>query len=372
MTTSAALLLLLLPSPRAAAHDYPIAPVDVVLRVEPDRVVADIDSDSIYWIEEVVELHPMPPRGWSDQTLSRAEAYCNEHLRLSADGRRLAGKLISAEYVQRPWQVNEQGRFHLRLAYPSVADAATLSGEADFFEDYRQERLEEKEPLIPGKMDFRSFVSIPGRARRRFELMPGAIAFSVPMADARRGALARILESLGAGAAAVADEIAGWPALIALTLSLGPGTRPRRRAVLALGAAAAGAVLAPIAAPVRLEWLAGVAAALAAGRWLGSTSAPWLEAAALSLLDAAWTATAAANLPSAAPGVLERACGAGGTLLTLLALLAAGAWAVDAQRRRLTAVSEARAEDLFERRRRLAATVLLIVGGCGLCSGLAG
>ena len=372
MTTSAALLLLLLPSPRASAHDYPIAPVEVVLRVEPDRLVADIDSDSIYWIEEVAEIHPMPPRDWPADALARVEKYAGERLRLNADGRPLAGKLISAEYVQRPWQVNEQGRFRLRLAYPSVADAATLSGEADFFEDYRQERLENKEPLIPGKMDFRTFLSVPGRVPRRFELKPGAYAFSVPVADARRSALARFFESLGGGAAAVAAEIAGWPALLALALSLGPGTNSRRRAALAVGAAVAGAVLARVAAPARLEWIAGVAAALAAGRWLGNASAPWLEASALSLLDAAWTATAAAALPRAVPGVFERGAAAAGTLLVVLALLAAGAWAADGELRRLATVSAARAEDLFERRRRLAATALLIVTGCGLLSGLRG
>jgi hypothetical protein len=371
MTTSAALLLLLL-SPRASAHDYPIFPVDVVLRVEPDRVVADVDSDSVYWIEEVVELHPMPPRGWTAETLARAEKYVNEHLRLNADGRALAGKLISAEYVQRPWQYNEQGRFRLRLAYPPVEDAAALSGEVDFFEDYRRERLENKEPLIPGKMDFRAFLSIPGKVTRRFELKPGTVSFSVPVADARRGAPARFLESAAAGASAIVDEIAGWPALIALALSLGPGTTARRRAALALGAAIAGTVLARVAAPIRLEWTAGALAALAAGRWLGAAPAAGMNAAALALLDAAWTGAARPGLPSAAPGAFERGAGAAGILLVVLALLSAGAWAVDAERRRLTTVSETRAGELFERRRRLAATVLLIVCGCGLFSGLTG
>ena len=59
MTTRAAFVpALLLLSRFAAAHDYPIKPVSVVLRVEPDRITADIDSDSIYWIEEVVGLVP--------------------------------------------------------------------------------------------------------------------------------------------------------------------------------------------------------------------------------------------------------------------------------------------------------------------------
>ncbi|MEK7382704.1 MAG: hypothetical protein AAB262_05390, partial [Elusimicrobiota bacterium] len=54
-------LLLLAPSPARAMHGYPISPVHVSLRVEPDRVVADIDSESTIWIEEILRLNPLPP-----------------------------------------------------------------------------------------------------------------------------------------------------------------------------------------------------------------------------------------------------------------------------------------------------------------------
>ena len=133
----AALLILLSAGP-AAAHDYPIKPVVVELRVEPDRVVADVDSDSIYWIEEVIGLSPMPPRNWPADARAKAEKYALEHLRLAADGKPLTGRLVEGSYVQRPWEVNEQGRIRLRLVFPPVAEAATLNGAMDFFEDYRQ------------------------------------------------------------------------------------------------------------------------------------------------------------------------------------------------------------------------------------------
>jgi hypothetical protein len=369
MTTSAALTLLLLSAGRASAHDYPIAPVRAVLRVEPDRVVADLDADSIYWIEEVVGLHPLPPGNWPPDALAKAEAYVNQRLRLDVDGRRLQGRLISAEYVQRPWEVNEQGRVRLRLAYPPVSDAATLSGEADFYEDYRQERLEEHEPFLPNQ-DFRTFLTVPGRVPRSFELKPGAFAFSIPVAQARRGALARLFESALAGARAAGDGIAGWPALAALALSLAPGAPSKGRAASAAAAVLAGAALARGGASA--EWAAGLAAALAAGRWLGAGSAPWLEAAALAALGSAWSAGSLARLPRAVPGLLERLPSALGLLLAVAAALAAGVWAATEERRRLTAVSESRAAELFERRRRLAATALLIVCGGGLLQGLAG
>src|SRR6266478_2885888 len=110
--------------PHARAHDYPIKPVRVVLRVEPGRVVADIDSDSIYWIEEVTGNESMPSTNWRAEDLERAQKYANEHLRLKSGGKPLIGRLGWAEYIQRPWQVNEQGRFRLRMVYPAVADGS--------------------------------------------------------------------------------------------------------------------------------------------------------------------------------------------------------------------------------------------------------
>ncbi|MFI5345954.1 MAG: hypothetical protein ACHQ51_06225 [Elusimicrobiota bacterium] len=365
MPTSLAALLILFTAGTAAAHDYPIKPVLAVLRVEPDRVVADLDSDSIYWIEEVVGLHPLPPRDWPADARARAEKYVNERLRLSVDGKPLHGRLLEASYVQRPWEVNEQGRVRLRLSYPPVADGGTLSGEMDFFEDYRQERLAAKEALL-SFMDFRGLLSIPGRVPREFELKPGSFAFSVPVADARRGAFARFLESARVGALSSLDAIEGWAALAALALSLAPGAPSRRRAALLLAAAAAGAAPWPGAAAVPLEWAAGAAAALAAGRWLGVAAVPWLEAAALAALTRAWTIQSLPLLPLSAPGALEHAGAALGLLAAAAAALAAGVAAATADRRAMDAHSQSRAPELFDRRRRLAATALLLICGCGL------
>ncbi|MDE2143011.1 MAG: hypothetical protein KGJ84_11440, partial [Elusimicrobia bacterium] len=277
MSTSLAALLIFVAAGTAAAHDYPIKPVEAVLRVEPDRVVADVDSDSIYWIEEVVGLHPMPPRAWPADALAKTEAYVNAHLRLTADGKPLAGTLIAASYVQRPWEVNEQGRFHLRMAYPPVASGAVLAGRMDFFEEFRRERLERKEPILPIQ-DFRGRLEVRGRVSHDFDLVPGAYDFSFPADDARAGAAGRFLESARAGAVAALNSVEGWAALAALALSLAPGGPTRKRAAGLLAAAAVAAAPWPGAAPVGLEWAAGAVAAAAAGRWLGASSAPWLEA----------------------------------------------------------------------------------------------
>jgi len=360
-----AALLILLASGPAAAHDYPIKPVRVRLSVEPDRIAVDIDGDSIYWIEEVIGLTPMPARDWPADARAKAERYVNEHLRLAVEGKPLTGRLTDWSYVQRPWEVYEQGRVRLRLSYPAVSDGATLSGEADFFEDYRRERIAGGQPLLP-IMDFRTTLSIPGRVARTFELTPGASAFSLPVVQARRGAAARFLECLRVGVASVLNSPEGWAALAALALSLAPGIPSRRRAGGLLAAAAVGAAAGRLPGPVWLEWVAGAAAALAAGRWLGAASAPWLEAAALAALCRAWSFQSLPLLPRAVPGLPERGAAGLGMLAAALAALAAGAAVAATERRAAAAHSQSRAPELFDRRRRLAATAFLVVCGAGL------
>ncbi|MDE2492229.1 MAG: hypothetical protein KGM24_15380, partial [Elusimicrobia bacterium] len=229
MTPSAALLLALLAAPRAAADDYPIKPVEVVLHVAPDRVVADVTSDSIYWIEEVLGETSPPPSGWPAAARESAQNYANAHLRLFADGKPLTGRLIDASYVQRPWQVYEQGVIRLRLVYPAVPPGATISGRADFFGEYRAERLASREPLLP-MMVFRTDLSVPGRRPHRFALTPESDSFSFPAADAEPGPLRRALAGLEAGVLTALETAGGWPALAALALSLGPALPSRRRA----------------------------------------------------------------------------------------------------------------------------------------------
>ncbi|HEX4047237.1 MAG TPA: hypothetical protein VH309_05360, partial [Elusimicrobiota bacterium] len=192
--------------------------------------------------------------------------------------------------------------------------------------------------------------------------------FSIPAANARRGAFARFLESVETGAATALNAISGWPALAALALSLAPGAPSRGRTAALLCAALAGAAW-PGAAPAWLPWAGGAAAALAAGRWLGRSAAPWLEAAAAAALGRTWSAAALPWLPRAAPGAFERGAAAAGWAAAAALVLAAGVLAATAERRRLIALSESRVAALFERRRRLAATALLIVCAFGLLPG---
>lgn len=368
MTVRAALLLVLL-SPPAAAHDYPIAPVKAVLRVQPDRVVLDLDSDSIYWIEEVVGLHPMPPHDWPEDARAKTEDYVNEHFRLLYGGEtRALGRLTRAAYVQRPWEVNEQGRFRLRVVYPAIAEDSALSGDVDFFEDYRRERLEAGQPVLPNQ-EFKTDLSVPGRVAHRFALTPGANDFAVPAAEARRGGLGRSIDGLRIGFMSCLGASEAWAALLALALALGPARPSSGRIAVCLVAGLIGAAFSPWPAPSWLPWAAGLIAALAAGQWLGPLSVGG-EAAVCAVLARVWMTSSEPWLPRAVPGPSEHIPAAAGAVSAAAILLALGITAVAAERRRLVSVSESRADELFQRRRRLAATALLLACGCGIFQNL--
>src|SRR6185312_2556169 len=108
-----------------------------------------------------------------------------------------------------------------------------------------------------------------------------------------------------------------------------------------------------------------------AARWLdGSGFTLALEAGSAAVVARHWQSAALPWLPGAAPGAAERAASALGLLAVAAFAALLGLLAVNAEARRLSLHSEARAADLFARRRRLAAVALLIVSAFGLAQTL--
>lgn len=352
---------------RACAHEgYPIAPVHAALRVEPDRIVMDLRVDSIFWIEEVAGLHPMPAQNWPDETQTRVESYVNAHLRLEADGGLLNGKLVSARYRQLPWEVNEQGIFFLRLVYPALPSGASLTGTIRFYEEYRREmEAEYRGRTIPYSNDYRTFVDIPGRRHLRFTLNSDSPSFTASADEARRTAFAMAFESFQRGAGTALGAAFGFPTLLAIALCL--GARPPGQAVLAILFAsivlgfAAGRFL---NAPPWLIWAATLGTSLAVGSRRLTAAA---SASAAGCLGFAWCGVAGPLLPQSALAVPAALIGASAAAAALLFIVWLG---LRGEYRRLAAVSESRVDELFSRQARLSATALAMVGAYGLWQSL--
>ncbi|UPT74759.1 MAG: hypothetical protein M0D55_03285 [Elusimicrobiota bacterium] len=369
MTTILACLLVL--APGAFAHQgYPIPPARGVLRVEPGRAVLDLRVDSIYFIEEVVGLHPMPPRDWPADALAKVEAYVGSHLSLEAGGRVLPGRLAAARYRQLPWEVTEEGTFFLRLEYPLPSEAA-----GDFvltsrlYDEYRKEMAQEYPQGSPFKADYRLLLDVPGRVRSRLELLPGVPA-RLGLADVRRRPAAMAAEAFGLGAGAAFGVAAAFPALIGLGVWLAAGAGSGRRAhvLLAVAAVAGAWAAAARGAPGWAAWASLLAAALAA-RFAGHPAGTASAAAAAAALGAIWGADVRPVLPAT---VASAPAAAAGVLAGAAPLLAAAAWGAGRERERMREISESRAGELFVRRARLAATILALIGGYGLWLNLNG
>ncbi|MCR4296714.1 MAG: hypothetical protein NUW21_14370, partial [Elusimicrobia bacterium] len=315
MNTIACLFFLTL---RASAHEgYPIYPVRATIRVEPDRVIAELRTDSIFWIEQVAGLHPMPAQNWPDETRSRIESYVNSHFRLSADGNALSGRLARGRYRQLPWETNEEGVFFLRMEYPGLPAGASLTGTASFFEEYRREMdAEYRGRTMPSANDYRTIVDIPGGRPAAFTLTADAPSFSVSADEARRAPFAMSLESLRLGAEAALGMASGFPAVLAIALCLGASTPGRTALAVLLASASCGFVAGEfLDAPSWLIWSATLGAALAAGR--GKPSA-FMGAAAVAAAALAWRSAAAPlrpHVPLAVPFAAAGALGAGAALL---------------------------------------------------------
>lgn len=359
---------LLLTPLRALADDYPLAPVSVVLRAEPGRLIADVTSSSIYWIEEVVRVHPMPPRDWPPEAAAKAEAYVNEHLRLKVDGAPLKGRLIDGRFAQLPWEVHEQGVFRLRLAYDGFGADGALNGEADFFSDYIEELKTEDPGLYAEKKSLvKTNLVISGRENLQFVLTPDSPSFSVPVSSVRRGKMSRALESVKLGFLSAFTTSSAWPALAALILALGaisPNVKNVAPVAVILLASA-------LPAPAWLPWASGIVAAVSAGSWAGPIS-PVLNAVASAGLGAVWLNAARPLLPREAPGPMELFSATFGISIAVIILLGVSFSALAFERRRLRTESESHADTLFFRRCRLAATVLLVLCGGGLVVSVGG
>lgn len=350
----------------ANAHDIPIKPVLAVASVEPDRLVVDLTGDSVYWAAEVLEADPLPPTPWSETLVARAEKYVNAHLRLTVDGRPIAGRLTNAQFFQKPWEVESEGQVRFRVEYPPLPRGARVAGAADFFAEANADRKGEGETPLPNT-DFLTRWRVAGHPDLNADLTSPSITFAFDADAARRGKFSRALAALSAGASAVAGETAGWVCIVAIALTLTAAPSAQEIVLLAAGYFLGG--LRPNGSAT-IAYAAGAVAAINAGwntRSRTTTAALCLTAAATRWSFDAWT-----WLPRAAPSALDRFFGAVGGLLVLTAALLILFLIAESDRRAQREQSRAHAGELSQRRVRLAATVLLIISAVGLGRGLRG
>lgn len=155
---------------RLAAHDYPIVPVHLELRIEPNFILGTIKSNSIYWSEELIASTVPLASQWTQQALHSAEIVVNSFLTINIDGQQVPGQLVRAQLIEEPLRPAESF-LQMIFKYPRLVGAQTLTGKSQFFKKYwasesgshGQGKLTEL-PNEPDK-EFSTIVTLAGHKR---------------------------------------------------------------------------------------------------------------------------------------------------------------------------------------------------------------
>jgi len=171
------------------AHDIPIYPVDVDLRVYPGVVRVRIDTNKCYWFAEVLHLE-VPPPEWTDAQKGKIKEYVDDHFQLSVDGKRLDSHLEYIRYVQGFWQpYSLEARLLFTVSYAVPGPRGkSLKGHAAFFqEDWAVEEKEAKaEHRALDSRAYETHLHVHGRTPVSLTLTMEKPDFEFPMAAIRR------------------------------------------------------------------------------------------------------------------------------------------------------------------------------------------
>src|SRR5437879_3500640 len=159
------------------AHEIPIHPVEIELRVYPDLIRATMNSNQCYWSAEILRVS-LPPPAWTETLLGQVKKYVDEHFPLTVDGKPLESRILEARYVQEPWQDVLSGRVIFRFLYRLPPQKGRwLSGRATFFSEHAREDPDE---------NYVTYLDVPGRRHMRWVLPLKAPGFELPIDEATR------------------------------------------------------------------------------------------------------------------------------------------------------------------------------------------
>ena len=130
------------------AHDYVTYPVLIDIRIEPHQIRATIESDGIYWRNEVMGvpmIFSMPATDWPAPFQTAARGYLDRCFQISMDGRPLTAESFHCRHIQEPF--NRAGsRVVFTLTYPVAEMGRRLSGRARFFSEMYDQHQRETGP----------------------------------------------------------------------------------------------------------------------------------------------------------------------------------------------------------------------------------
>jgi len=118
------------------ADDAIIKPVDIDLRIYPDKIHATFDTNKCYWFAAVLGLEN-PPTEWTVDAKTKIQKYVEAHFRLWVDGEQLTSRMGEVRYVEGWWKPDSlEARLIFEMTYPiPKPNGHVLKLHAAFFQE---------------------------------------------------------------------------------------------------------------------------------------------------------------------------------------------------------------------------------------------
>ncbi len=130
------------------AHEIPIFPVDVEMKIESHEIHVTIESKAGIWLDEILSVpytKPLPATHWDPVYEQKAREEVKKSLHIGMDGRELDFTKFECRFVQEP--LNEQSaKVVFDVHYPIVAVGKEIAGISQFFVPHWIEQQKSKDP----------------------------------------------------------------------------------------------------------------------------------------------------------------------------------------------------------------------------------
>jgi len=121
-----------------SAHDYPMTPVELKLKIEPGEIYATLKTNSIYWTEELLKGAGNLGAHWPEKASAKAEELINSYLQIFSEGVPIKGSLLNSRLIEEPFHPDDT-YILFRVTYKLPSGTKNISGGAEFFKEYWQE-----------------------------------------------------------------------------------------------------------------------------------------------------------------------------------------------------------------------------------------
>jgi hypothetical protein len=120
----------------AVAHDYPIYPVKVTLKVETRRIRAEIKTNVVYLRERILGKSCSSPGNWPEDTVEKAKEYIDSCFQVFLDGQLLKGDMTDYRCIEMPLVGHKGSNLLFKMEYPLGSVGSTLTVRSGFFSEY--------------------------------------------------------------------------------------------------------------------------------------------------------------------------------------------------------------------------------------------